>query len=275
MVGGRLTDMKDQVCGPQQGGQLSAEYIDMMSLPPLWRLVQPIWRLLPPLASQCAVCHSWPARRVCKSCVARFAQAIPRCRTCALAVIGAPGQCAGCVRQPPPLDAAFAAVSYGFPWSELIAHYKFGTDAAWAAVFGELLLQTPDLSAHLAGLQPADWLLPMPLSARRLQSRGYNQAWQLAKALGQQSGTAARCDATLLLRIKDTQPQTRLDRQARLQNVQGAFVVDPLRLAGLKGRQVVLIDDVMTSGASLFAAAQALRAAGAASVTGVVFARTE
>jgi len=270
-----LTDMRDQACGPQQGEQLSAEYIDMMSLQPLWRLIQPAWRLLPPLASQCAVCHSWPARRVCRLCTARFAQTLPRCRTCALAVIGALDQCAACVRQPPPLDAAFAAVSYGFPWSELIARYKFGTDPAWAAVFGELLLQTPDLSAHLGGLQPDDWLLPMPLSARRLQSRGYNQAWQLTQALGVLSRTPARCDATLLLRIKDTPPQTRLDRQARLQNVQGAFVVAPLRLAGLEGKQVVLIDDVMTSGASLFAAAQALRDAGAAGVTGVVFARTE
>jgi ComF family protein len=246
-----------------------------MSLRLSLRLIQPASRLLSLLTSQCAVCHSWPAHRVCRSCVARFAQALPRCRTCALAVLGAPGQCAACVRQPPPLDAAFAAVSYDFPWSELIARYKFGTDPAWAAVFGELLLQTPGLSAHLAGLQPGDWLLPMPLSARRLQSRGYNQAWQLAKALGLQSGTVARCDAALLLRIKDTQPQTRLDRQARLQNVQGAFVVDPLRQAGLEGREVVLIDDVMTSGASLFAAARALRDAGAASVTGVVFARTE
>lgn len=246
-----------------------------MPLRPLLRLMQPAWRLLPPLASQCAVCHSWPARRVCASCTARFAQTLARCRTCALAVTGGLSQCAACVRQPPPLHGAFAAVSYGFPWSELIARYKFGTDAAWATVFGELLLQVPDLRAHLARLEPGDWLLPMPLSAQRLQSRGYNQAWQLTKALGAQSGTAAKCDPGLLLRIKDTPPQSRLERRARLQNVQGAFIVEPLRRDGLKGRQVVLVDDVMTSGASLFAAAQALREAGAAGVTGVAFARTE
>ncbi len=246
-----------------------------MPLRPLLRLIEPAWRLLPPLASQCAVCHSWPARRVCASCIARFAPGLARCRTCAIAVAGGLSQCAACVRQPPPLHAAFAAVSYGFPWSELMARFKFGSDAAWAGVFSELLLKTPELCAHLAGLQPGDWLLPVPLSAQRLQSRGYNQAWQLARALGAQSGTAARCDAGLLLRIRDTQPQTRLERQARLHNVQGAFVVEPLRRDGLKGRQVVLVDDVMTSGASLFAAAQALRDAGAASVTAVVFARTE
>lgn len=253
----------------------SAEYIDTVPQQLPLRLTQAALRLLPLLASQCAVCHSWPARRVCAPCTARFAQTVPRCRTCALAVSGGLLQCAACVRQPPPLHAAYAGVSYGFPWSELIASYKFGADAAWASVFGELLLQTPGLTAHLAGLQADDWLIPMPLSAQRLQSRGYNQAWQLVKALRDRSETPARCDASLLLRIKDTQPQARLERQARLQNVKGAFVVEPLRVAGLEGRHVVLVDDVMTSGASLFGAAQALRDAGAAGVTGVVFARTE
>ena len=253
----------------------SAEYIDTMPLRLPLGLTQPASRLLARLASQCAVCHSWPAHRVCAHCTARFAQTLPRCRTCALAVPGGLAQCAACVRERPPLQAAFAAVSYGFPWSELIASYKFGTDAAWASVFGKLLLRTPGLTAHLAGLRADDWLLPMPLSAQRLQSRGYNQAWQLAKALGAQSGTAAQCDAGLLLRIKDTPPQARLERRARLQNVAGAFVVEPLRAAGLRGRHVVLVDDVMTSGASLFAAARALRDAGASEVSGVVFARTE
>lgn len=255
--------------------KVSAEYIDTMALQPLLRLIEPALRLFPSLASQCAVCHSWPARRVCAPCIGRFVQILPRCRTCALALSGGLSQCAACVRQSPPLHAAFAAVSYGFPWSELIASYKFGTDAAWASVFGELLMRAPGLSAHLAGLQADDWLLPIPLSAQRLQSRGYNQAWQLAKALGAQSGARAKSDAGLLLRIKDTPPQTRLERHARLQNVEGAFVVEPLRRAGLEGRRVVLVDDVMTSGASLFAAARALRDAGASEVTGVVFARTE
>ena len=239
------------------------------------RLLQPAFRLLRGLPSQCAVCRSWPARRVCTPCSARFAQMRLRCRTCALGLSTGLPQCAVCVRQPPSLNACFAAVSYGFPWSELIADYKFGGDAAWAGVFSGLLLQTPGVSAHLAGLATGDWLIPMPLTAARLQSRGFNQAWELVKTLAARSGTPARCDARLLVRIKNTQPQARLERQARLQNVKGAFVVEPLRAAGLKGRQVVLVDDVMTSGASLFAAAQALRDAGASHVTGVVFARTE
>ena len=239
------------------------------------RLLHPASSMLQNLASQCTVCHSWPARRICAACVARFAQHLQRCRTCALGLSTGLGQCAACVRRPPPLHACFAAVSYAYPWSKLMADYKFGHDPAWASLFAGLLMQTPGVAASLAALQADDWLLPLPLSAERLEMRGFNQSWELVKALGRQSGTSAVADARLLLRIKNTLPQSQLKREARLQNVKDAFVVDPLRVSGLKGRRVLLVDDVMTSGASLFATAQALLDAGAAQVTGVVFARTQ
>ena len=239
------------------------------------RLPTPVFLTLQHLASQCAVCHSWPAHRVCAACVARFGQPAARCSTCAISLASGQTQCATCVRQPPPLDACFAAVTYAYPWSKLVAIYKFGQDAAWAAVFAGLLLRTPGVPGWLAALHPGDWLLPMPLSGERLQTRGFNQSWELARALAGQSGTSARPDARLLLRIRNTPPQSQLKREARLQNVRGAFVVDPLRAGELAGRQVLLVDDVMTSGASLFAAAQALRDAGAAGVSGLVVARTE
>ena len=237
--------------------------------------------MLHTLASQCAVCHSWPARRVCAPCAARFGQPLARCSTCALALptdlspgLGAPSlQCAACVRQPP-LNACFAAMPYAYPWSDLVVSYKFGGDPAWSAIFAGFMLQVPGVSAALASLERADLLVPLPLSAERLQSRGFNQAWELAKQLARQSGTRAASDARLLLRIRDTQPQAQLKREARLENVKGAFVVDPLRVQAINGRRVLLVDDVMTSGASLFAAAQALRDAGAAAVSAVVFART-
>ena len=117
-------------------------------------------------------------------------------------------------------------------------------------------------------------MLPVPLSKERLQTRGFNQAWELAHALARQSGSAATTDSTLLLRVKNTRPQTELKREARLANVKGAFQIDPLRVVDIKGKRVVLVDDVMTSGASLFTAAEALRAAGAAHITGIVLART-
>lgn len=239
------------------------------------RLPTPAFLTLQNLPSQCAVCHSWPARRVCAACIARFGQPAARCCTCAINLASGQAQCATCVRQPPPLDACFAAVAYAYPWSKLVAVYKFGQDPAWASVFAGLLLRTPGLAGRLETLERGDWLLPMPLSVERLEARGFNQSWELTKALARQSGTSARPDARLLLRLRNTPPQSQLKREARLHNVKGAFVVDPLRAGQLAGRHVLLVDDVMTSGASLFAAAQALREAGAAGVSGVVVARTE
>lgn len=237
---------------------------------------------LPGVASQCAVCRSWPARQVCQPCEARFAPRQDRCARCALALpadlsLGlrsGPGLCAACARRPPPLDGTLAAVPYAYPWSTLITRYKFGEQHGWAGFFAALLLKTPGVPQAFDSLSAQDWVLPVPLSAQRLQTRGFNQAWELAGALARQSRTTGRADARLLLRVKHTRPQSQLKREARLANVKGAFQVDPLRVAELQGRRVLLVDDVMTSGASLFTAAQALRDAGAAQVTAVVLART-
>lgn len=249
------------------------------------RLFKPTFNLalrLPALASQCAVCRSWPARQVCASCVLRFSAQPARCKTCAvglpadlsMGLRGATDRCIDCIRQPPPVDATLAAVNYGYPWSSLVTRYKFGNHPGWAAFFAGLMLDTPGGREAFSCLQPGDLIVPVPLSRARLESRGFNQAWELASALSSQSGGAGRPEARLLLRVRDTLPQTELQREQRLANVKGAFQVDPLRVAVLAQRRVVLVDDVMTSGASLFAAAGALRQAGAIHITGMVLART-
>ncbi|MBK5206862.1 MAG: ComF family protein, partial [Polaromonas sp.] len=228
------------------------------------RLLNPALFLprLPGFASQCAVCRSWPARQVCPPCEARFAPLQHRCERCALALpadlsLGlklGPDLCATCLRQRPPLDKVLAAVPYAYPWSTLISRYKFGEQHGWAAFFAALLLKTPGVPQAFADLDAKDWVLALPLSAERLQTRGFNQAWELASALARQSQTRAKPDARLLLRVKHTRPQSQLKREARLTNVMGAFQLDPLRVAEVAGRRVVLVDDVMTSGASLFTA---------------------
>jgi ComF family protein len=227
-------------------------------------LIAGIDRALP---GQCAVCRAWPAQSLCESCVSRFAQPQPRCLRCALPLGAHAAVCGRCLADPPPLDACYAAVAYHYPWSALIAQYKFRGHAGWARVFATLMRSTPWVEP---ALEDAQLVLPMPLARERLAERGFNQSLQLAKLLAPR-----HTDATLLLRIRHTPAQAELDRRSRIVNVKGAFALDPLRAAEVRGQRVVLVDDVMTSGASLHAAAQVLGDAGAARVTAIVLARTD
>lgn len=241
----------------------SPEYIDSM----FFSLLNGASRVFNLLPSQCRVCHAWPAQPICEACVSRFAQPQPRCETCALPVPSQVRRCGACVISPPPLDACLAAVAYAFPWSDLIVDYKFHDHPGLAHAFALLLRSTPWVEP---ALDAADLVLPMPLSSQRLQVRGFNQALMLAHRLAPN-----KTDRRLLLRIKDTPAQSTLKRAERLDSLKDAFAVDPLLIPQLKGARVVLVDDVMTSGASLSCAARALRAAGAAHITGLVIARTE
>ena len=230
-------------------------------------------KLMDALPSQCLVCHGWPSRPVCADCQTQFAAWRLRCQTCALPVpLGQP-QCGACLKNPPSLLVCLAAVDYAYPWSSLMGSFKFNAQPGLASVLADLLSQVPGV-AH--ALQAADVLLPIPLSVTRLRQRGFNQALELARVIAaRRPGAQPRAvDAHLLLRIRETPAQAGLGRSERLRNLQGAFAVDPLRISKVQGRKLLLVDDVMTSGASLNLAAQVLLAAGAASVSALVFART-
>jgi len=231
------------------------------------------------LPSQCAICKAWPATAVCHDCVSAFGQPKSRCPRCALALPASFWQdtyrsaqhqatvCPDCLEQAPPLDACWAALSYAWPWTQLVAQFKFQKEPAWAKAMALLMRSAPGIED---AIDAADFLLPMPLSAQRLAERGFNQALQLAKALD-----AAKTQANTLLKLIHTAPQSSLKRSERLQNLAGALAVAPLLSATLRGQNVLLIDDVMTSGATLNTAALVLKQAGAMSVKALVFARTE
>lgn len=227
--------------------------------------------------SQCVVCKSWPSSQLCSPCLQRFAEQSVRCPQCALTrTLTEDGQpdCPDCRGQDWALQACWAAVDYDFPWTELIGRYKFERQSGYSDLLAQLLLRTPQVVDRLANLGPRDWLLPLPLSAQRLAERGFNQAWELARALHRSSGCRAGLQARLLIRIRHTEAQTRLNREQRLKNLSGAFMVEPLWAEAIRDRTVVLVDDVMTSGASLNAAAKVLRQAGASRVEALVVART-
>ena len=228
--------------------------------------LQGISQALRTVPSQCAICHAWPAQRLCDDCVRRFARQRPRCRTCALAVPEGVAHCGACLHHPNGLDACHAAVDYGYPWSGVLQAFKFRGDPGWAGALATLLRSTPWVEP---ALEAAELVLPIPLAPQRLRMRGFNQAQLLAQALA-----PTRVQAGLLLRTHDTPAQSGLDRTQRLRNLARAFAVEPLCAAQLAGRQVLLVDDVMTTGATLQAAAAVLRQAGAARVTALVLART-
>jgi ComF family protein len=165
------------------------------------------------------------------------------------------------------LDQALAAVAYDYPWSGLMGQFKFQEHTGWASSFALLMRNTPWVEP---ALEKADWLLPMPLSPLRLQERGFNQALLLARAL-----EPAKVRADVLLRVKETAPQSSLSRKERLLGVRGAYAVESLRADSVQNKRIVLVDDVMTTGASLHTAAEVLRRHGAAHITALVFARTE
>ena len=238
------------------------------------------WRRLSEhLPSSCQVCERWPAKPVCTACAARFAAQRPRCRACATpwnasAVAGE--FCGACRTRTTPrlVQSCVAAVDYAYPWDGLIARFKFRGEPGWARPMAELTLQT---SGALALLQACDLVVPIPLTTARLASRGYNQAWELIKALraaapNELAQNDALADA--LVRLGETPDQHSLSREQRLRNLQGAFAAHPLHAARLAGARVLLVDDVTTTGATLHSAAQALLLAGAQQVSALVFART-
>lgn len=218
------------------------------------------------IPSQCAVCHAWPSQRICNACVARFAQPTARCQRCALQVPDGVAVCGACTQHPPLFDACMAAVDYAYPWADVLADFKFRGDAGWAGTLGMVMRSTPWIEP---ALEAADRVLPVPLSSERLRERGFNQSALLARQLA-----STKADVRSLLRVQATETQSGLPRAQRLRNLRGAFAVEPARAAALRGQRLVLVDDVMTTGATLHAATEALREAGAGHVTAIVLART-
>ena len=206
--------------------------------------------LLPPT---CVVCAGPGADGLdlCALCRAALPWNQHACARCALPLAGPEATCGLCRLAPPPLHHVHCALHYAFPVDRLLPRLKFHGDLAAGAVLAQLLHWTLDPE------QRPQALVPVPLHPRRLRQRGYDQALELARGLARLGAPPVRADA--LQRLRATQAQTRLDARARRRNLDGAFRVRPG--AGLPAH-VALVDDVMTTGATLYACTQALHAAG-------------
>jgi ComF family protein len=228
------------------------------------------------LPGVCQVCARWPAEPVCTECVQRFVGYRSRCAQCAEPVVADRPLCGTCLtrRSASSLQHCVAAVDYDYPWDDLVARFKFREEPGWAATLATLMLRAPGADSVLRGAQ---WVVPIPISPQRLATRGYNQAWELAKALMAQAKDhglpALKGLGDALKRTGDAPDQHSLPREKRLHNLQTAFAFNPDHSQRLAGSRVVLIDDVSTTGTTLQMAARVLIRGGAARVDALTFAR--
>ena len=226
--------------------------------------------VLPP---QCLACKAVVAEpgALCAACWSkvRFV-APPQCARCGVPfenIVPPDGTlCGACLAHPPGYDRARAAFRYDDGSRGLVLAFKHGDRTDAAPAYGRWLLRAgADLVAS------ADVIAPVPLHWTRLFSRRYNQAALLAGALGRIAGKTVVPD--LLVRRRRTPSQGTLTRAERARNVRGAFAVAPRRAGVASGARMLLIDDVLTTGATVEAAAAALRRAGATAVDVLTLAR--
>ncbi len=203
-----------------------------------------------------------PRPGFCRPCRETFTE-LPgqRCRRCSEPE--ADGLCAHCRQSPPAFEAVAAPFLYGGALAEAVHRFKYEDAPHYAA----------DLAAVAGGaaafeLQWCTLVAPIALHPKRLRERGYDQALLLARALAKVSGKPVAARA--LRRIRETAPQVGQDRAARASNLAGAFAADP---GQVRGQRVLLVDDVVTTGATAHEAALALRNAGAEAVRVVALAR--
>ena len=214
--------------------------------------------LFPP---RCAACGR-PGAAVCQPCLATAEPlAHPQCRQCARPLTYG-DQCARCRLEQRRVDHLYAAYAYTPPILQAVHRFKYANKRYLAADLAALAMSAlpPDLQV--------DCVVPIPLAPSREHQRGYNQSQLLAAEVARR--LRRPLDGAVLVRLRDTPPQTSLPRARRLSNVRGAFRA----LRKLSGVRILLVDDVTTSGATIEAATRALRRRGALWVGALVLART-
>lgn len=228
------------------------------------------------LPASCAYCRSpldaSGPPRFCINCWSDFAPVRgPVCPTCGRpfgspeALSASPThECLSCRTDPPRFDQALAAGLFEGPLREAIHVYKYRPVRSLGRPLSDWM------AAHVNMTVPLDMVMPVPLHRRRLRSRGFNQALLLAHGVSERFGVPLCYDN--LVRTRPTRPQVELSGRERAENVRGAFAL--LRPVEVADRKVLLIDDVLTTGATMNECAGVLKYAGAASVTVLTLART-
>jgi ComF family protein len=216
------------------------------------------------LSPRCAVCDLVAGGPLCAGCAQDYFATVPRCPVCALRLpLTQADRCGRCLRVPPNFDATVTLADYAPPVDRMIVALKFGGRLPLAHAFGTLLAER---AQHV--LNDADAVCPVPLAFERQAERGFNQAHEIARRCARAGGPMLRPE--ILLRTRHTAAQMELSLADRRRNVRGAFTAR----GNLSDAHIVVIDDVMTTGATLDEVAAALKRAGARRVTNLIVART-
>jgi ComF family protein len=213
-------------------------------------------------AQRCLLCGAASDRDLCPPCH----DSLPHlrshhCIVCALPLATA-GVCGACLSNPPAFDRTIAAASYAFPIDALLHSLKYESKLVLAAVLADLL------TARISPEGLPDFILAMPLHPAKLRERGFNQALEIARRISKTTGVELLPLASR--RINDTRSQTGLPWKEREKNIRGAFTCD----TDMSGKRIAIVDDVMTTGATINELAKALRKGEAGHVSAWVVART-
>ncbi len=224
----------------------------------------------------CLLCSA-PGDAICVACRRDVGEGLDdACHRCAIplpATAHPPPDrlCGRCLKRAPAYDRTLAAARYEAPFDQLVRGLKYGATLAYVPLFADLI-DARIVAARAGGWHGVDVVVPVPLARERMATRGFNQSIEIARIVARHVDRPL--DATSVLRIHDTLPQASLAIGARRKNVRGAFAVIDSRRPFLDGLHVGIVDDVMTTGATLDELARTLKRAGVATVCNLVAART-
>lgn len=236
------------------------------------RLLDRIMRAIPHF---CALCHSTCPSGLCHTCHARyFADQPKRCSCCAQQLPDNSSTtilCGTCLKRPPAFDHVITATDYIAPVDQLVQSFKFGGNLALAPLFAQLLTDAIQQHPGNDASQPS-LMTAVPLAQGRLATRGFNQALEIAKPLSRQLGIPLM--PQLVIRVRETAPQTTTPLSSRSKNIRGAFAINETTRAIIADQHIALVDDVLTTGATMGEIARLLKQAGAARISCFVLTRT-
>lgn len=216
----------------------------------------------------CILCQARTYRHLdlCVDCESNLPRVTHACRQCGLPVGSGSALCGRCIVSPPIYERCFAPFVYTWPIDKLVNDFKNHD----RIILGKMLAHAM-ANAYMAATSPEhfpDILLPVPLHKRRLRARGFNQSLEIAEVLADMSGT--RLDNRLCRRVTDATPQKSLNARQRKHNLKGAFVLD----RSPQGERVAIVDDVVTTGATVGEIGRLLLSHGALRVEVIALART-